>query len=129
MVLLLLVKSGRYTGESRTAMESSMRLTSSAFADGAMIPRHFTCDQDLSPPLAWTDVPNNVLSFVLLCDEPACARRGVKYIVQSPVRESRECPASLAMRALTEATPAKAGGGKDHFRGGFRFGLTFSLVG
>jgi hypothetical protein len=34
-----------------------MRLTSSAFADGAMIPRRFTCDgEDLSPPLAWTDV-------------------------------------------------------------------------
>jgi hypothetical protein len=37
-----------------------MRLTSSAFAEGAMIPRRFTCDdQDLSPPLAWTDVPNS----------------------------------------------------------------------
>jgi len=48
-----------------------MRLTSSAFADGAMIPRRFTCDgQDLSPPLAWTDVPNNVRSFALLCDDP-----------------------------------------------------------
>ena len=48
-----------------------MRLTSSAFADGAMIPRRFTCDgQDLSPPLAWADVPNNVRSFVLLCDDP-----------------------------------------------------------
>jgi Raf kinase inhibitor-like YbhB/YbcL family protein len=48
-----------------------MRLTSSAFADGAMIPRRFTCDgEDLSPPLAWTDVPNNVHSFVLLCDDP-----------------------------------------------------------
>jgi phosphatidylethanolamine-binding protein (PEBP) family uncharacterized protein len=74
-----------------------MRLTSSAFADGAMIPRRFSCGgQNLSPPLAWTDVPNNVLSFVSLCDEPACARRGVKYIVQSPVRESRECPIERA---------------------------------
>lgn len=48
-----------------------MRLIPSAFADGAMIPRRFTrYDQDLSPPLAWTDVPNNVRSFVLLCDDP-----------------------------------------------------------
>jgi Raf kinase inhibitor-like YbhB/YbcL family protein len=52
-------------------IESSMRLTSSAFADGAMIPRRFTCDgQDLPPPSAWTDVPNDVRSFVLLCDDP-----------------------------------------------------------
>ena len=48
-----------------------MRLTSSVFADGAMIPGRFTCDdQDPSPPLAGADAPNNVRSFVLLCDAP-----------------------------------------------------------
>jgi phosphatidylethanolamine-binding protein (PEBP) family uncharacterized protein len=35
-----------------------MRLFSSAFADRDAIPRKYTCDgEDLSPPLAWTDVP------------------------------------------------------------------------
>ncbi len=48
-----------------------MRLTSSAFADGATIPRRFTCDgENLSPPLAWTDPPRSTASFVLLCDDP-----------------------------------------------------------
>ena len=48
-----------------------MRLTSSAFADGGVIPRRFACDgEDVSPPLAWTDVPSAARSLVLLCDDP-----------------------------------------------------------
>jgi Raf kinase inhibitor-like YbhB/YbcL family protein len=48
-----------------------MRLTSSAFPDGAQIPRRFTCDgDDLSPPLAWSGAPTETRSFVLLCDDP-----------------------------------------------------------
>ncbi len=48
-----------------------MRLTSSAFADGAGIPRRFTCDgDDVSPPLAWSEAPAATRSFVLLCDDP-----------------------------------------------------------
>ena len=48
-----------------------MRLSSNAFADGAAIPRRFTCDgDDLSPPLMWSGPPDGTRSFVLLCDDP-----------------------------------------------------------
>ncbi len=48
-----------------------MRLTSSAFADGATIPRRYTCDgENVSPPLEWSDPPAAVRSFVLLCNDP-----------------------------------------------------------
>lgn len=48
-----------------------MRLRSSAFADGAAIPRRFTCEgEDVSPPLNWTEAPEGARSFVLLCDDP-----------------------------------------------------------
>jgi hypothetical protein len=48
-----------------------MRLGSSAFSDGSMIPRRFTCDgEDLSPPLEWSGAPAGTRSFVLLCDDP-----------------------------------------------------------
>ena len=44
----------------------SMSLTSPAFADGAAIPAQYTCDgEDLSPPLAWTEVPTGVVGFAL----------------------------------------------------------------
>jgi Raf kinase inhibitor-like YbhB/YbcL family protein len=49
----------------------TMLLKSSAFSDGAKIPRRFTCDgEDLSPPLEWTGAPAAMQSFVLLCDDP-----------------------------------------------------------
>ena len=48
-----------------------MRLKSSAFSDGAIIPRRFTCDsEDVSPPLEWSEAPAGTGSFVLLCDDP-----------------------------------------------------------
>ena len=48
-----------------------MQLSSTAFFDGAAIPRRYTCDgEDLSPPLEWSDPPGETRSFVLLCDDP-----------------------------------------------------------
>lgn len=48
-----------------------MRLRSGAFADGAAIPRRFTCQgEDISPPLEWSEVPAGTKSFALVCDDP-----------------------------------------------------------
>jgi Raf kinase inhibitor-like YbhB/YbcL family protein len=48
-----------------------MELTSSAFADGQPIPRRHSCEgEDLSPPLAWTDVPEGTSSLALIVDDP-----------------------------------------------------------
>lgn len=48
-----------------------MRLTSTAFADGATIPVKHTCDgPDVSPPLAWSEAPAGTKSFALIMDDP-----------------------------------------------------------
>jgi len=48
-----------------------MKLSSSAFTEGAMIPVKYTCDgQDSSPPLSWTDIPGGARALALICDDP-----------------------------------------------------------
>ena len=46
-------------------------LTSRAFADGGTIPKRYSCDGDeVSPPLAWTGVPDDARELALLVEDP-----------------------------------------------------------
>ena len=48
-----------------------MKLESPAFAEGAEIPRKHTCEgDDISPPLAWSGLPQGTQSLVLIVDDP-----------------------------------------------------------
>jgi Raf kinase inhibitor-like YbhB/YbcL family protein len=50
---------------------ASFGLTSAAFADGGEIPVRHTCDgEDVSPPLAWSGVPEQTVSLAVVCDDP-----------------------------------------------------------
>ena len=49
----------------------AIEVTSSAFSEGEMIPARFSCDgEDVSPPLAWSGVPDTARSLALICDDP-----------------------------------------------------------
>ncbi|MEQ8968132.1 MAG: YbhB/YbcL family Raf kinase inhibitor-like protein [Azospirillaceae bacterium] len=53
----------------------TMTLTSTAFGDGERIPVRHTCDgRDVSPSMAWSGVPKNAKSLVLICDDPDAPR-------------------------------------------------------
>jgi len=86
----------------------SIKLTSTAFQDGGMIPAKYTCDgQNVAPPLNWSGTPANVQGLALVCDDPdAPGKTWVHWVVYDLPSTSTQLP---------EATPAKetvASGGK-----------------
>ena len=53
------------------AAPERIRLSSPAFADGAAIPRRYTCaGDDTAPPLRWTHAPAGTRSLALLLEDP-----------------------------------------------------------
>lgn len=56
-----------------------MKIKSSSFKDGEMIPKKYTCDgEDINPLLEIRHVPNNAKSLVLIIDDPD-AIRGIPW--------------------------------------------------
>ena len=52
-----------------TPME--LKVTSTAFQQGGVIPAPYTCDgADISPPLTWTGGPDGTQSYALIADDP-----------------------------------------------------------
>ena len=64
---------GLAAGPVRAHQEDTMALSlsSSAFRDGASIPKPYTCEgDDISPQLAWTDPPQGTKGLALIVDDP-----------------------------------------------------------
>jgi Raf kinase inhibitor-like YbhB/YbcL family protein len=48
-----------------------IKIESSAFKDGEMIPSKYTCDgENISPQLKWSNFPAETKCFALICDDP-----------------------------------------------------------
>ncbi|WP_456443630.1 YbhB/YbcL family Raf kinase inhibitor-like protein [Caldithrix abyssi] len=74
-----------------------MKLISSAFEEGGMIPSIYTCDgQDVSPPLRWSDVPQETRSFALICDDPdAPMGTWVHWVIYNIPDTTRSLPEAI----------------------------------
>lgn len=85
LAAVLLVGCGRTTGGTATSVappsatttpatitpESTMQISSPAFAQGEVIPSRFTCEgDDTSPELRITGIPQEAKSLVLIVDDP-----------------------------------------------------------
>jgi len=69
-------------------------LSSSAFIQSQAIPVKYTCDdQDVSPPLQWSEPPQGTQSFALICDDPdAPVGTWVHWVLFNIPAETRELP-------------------------------------
>lgn len=57
--------------QGKLMQSEEMKFTSSAFKQGEMIPKDYTCEgKDLFPPLAWDHVPAGTKSFAIIVDDP-----------------------------------------------------------
>ena len=57
------------------AAPRTMRVASTAFEEGATIPKRFTCDgEEVSPPLAFLDVPSDARELALVVEDPDADR-------------------------------------------------------
>jgi Raf kinase inhibitor-like YbhB/YbcL family protein len=75
-----------------------LKVTSSAFKEGEMIPKkHGFDDRNASPPLAWTAPPENAKSFALICDDPdAPVGTWVHWVLFNLPATTRELPENVA---------------------------------
>jgi Raf kinase inhibitor-like YbhB/YbcL family protein len=93
----------------------AIHIESSAFSEGGMIPRQYTCDgRDISPPLSWSGVPEGAKSLALICDDPdAPGKTWVHWVLF-------DLPPSTS--GLPEAVPAResVSGGGTHGKNDFR---------
>jgi Raf kinase inhibitor-like YbhB/YbcL family protein len=59
------------TSPTQLPAKPEIKLTSSAFTYGQLIPRQYTCDGvNVSPPLEWSGVPKAAKTLALIVDDP-----------------------------------------------------------
>ncbi len=73
----------------------AIKVTSSAFVEGGLIPAKYTCDgEDVSVPLQWEGVPDGARSIAVICDDPDAPTgtfvHWVLYNLPAEVRELDE---------------------------------------
>jgi Raf kinase inhibitor-like YbhB/YbcL family protein len=110
----------------------TMTLRSSAFADGEMIPKEFTCDgAGTSPPLEWSGVPREAKSLALFCDDPDAPMgtfshwvvvelpAGVKGLKEGVPAEAVLPAASMVSAAASDVSAAARQGKNDFGKAGY----------
>lgn len=75
-----------------------MRLTSKAFTEGGEIPNKYASDgQNISPPLAWSDVPKEAKSLALIVEDPdAPSGTFVHWVIVDLPPTTKELPEGIS---------------------------------
>ena len=94
----------------------SFQISTTAFSEGGMIPKKFTCDgPDVSPQLSWKDAPIGTQSFAVVMDDPdAPVGTWVHWVLYNLPASAKELPEGV------EKQEQLAGGGALQGRNDFR---------
>ncbi|TAJ25997.1 MAG: YbhB/YbcL family Raf kinase inhibitor-like protein [Nitrospirae bacterium] len=92
----------------------AFELTSTAFKEGELIPKKYTCEgQDVSPPLRWGPPPQGTRNFALIADDPdAPVGTWVHWVVFNIPSDERELLEGMPAK---EALPKRARQGQNDF--------------
>jgi Raf kinase inhibitor-like YbhB/YbcL family protein len=95
---------GGVYAKTRGGANMAITITSTAFTEGGMIPRDYTCDgRDISPPLAWTGAPEGTKSLAIICDDPdAPVGTWVHWVLFNIPATANELPQSIPPDKLLE---------------------------
>ncbi len=93
------------------------KLSSPAFSAGGPIPRAHTCDgADVSPPLVWSDSPDDTKEFALIMDDPdAPVGTWVHWVLYKLPPKTTNLPSGVPKEAQTKR-PVAARQGTNDFR-------------
>jgi Raf kinase inhibitor-like YbhB/YbcL family protein len=96
---------GEPAGSDTEGHVMGFRLTSSAFDHEATMPTKHTGEgEDVSPPLAWTEVPEGTAGFALICDDPdAPVGTWNHWLIWDIPADARALPEGVPQEATVEA--------------------------
>ncbi|PWT71862.1 MAG: YbhB/YbcL family Raf kinase inhibitor-like protein [Chloroflexi bacterium] len=79
-----------------TEVPMTISLTSTAFHAGESIPARYTCSgANVSPPLAWSNVPTRTASFVLLMEDVTGANDFIHWVLFNVPANTRSLPSGV----------------------------------
>jgi Raf kinase inhibitor-like YbhB/YbcL family protein len=86
----------------------TISLTSSAFSDGERIPKMYTGEgQDVSPPLAWSGLPEGTKELAIICEDPDAptAEPWVHWVIYKIPANIESLPEGLPQPARLKNPP------------------------
>jgi Raf kinase inhibitor-like YbhB/YbcL family protein len=109
-----------YASEAMASEAAKLDVSSSAFQEGATIPKLYTCDgNNTSPPLKWGFVPERTQSIAVICDDPdAPGGTFVHWVLFNLPPETQGLPENVPA-GRTLANGAKQGNGTSKKTGYF----------
>ena len=111
-ILTLMVFVGLiFTTNAKEEVRQVMKLTSTNFIDQGEIPKKYTCDdEDVSPALTWSDIPEGAKSLALIVDDPDAPDPAnprmtwVHWVLYNIPAEAVSLPEAVSEKDLPEGT-------------------------